>query len=333
MNFDFTAEQSALRDTVRGYLSRSDDPQWSVLAGQLGLAGIAVPERCGGAGASLVEVAVVVEEAGRALLCLPYLSTVAAAAAVEADLAGDLLAGIASGATVAVLALDGPATARRDGAGYRLDGVKRHVLDGGHADVAVVAADCDGRPGLYAVRAGDLDCQAHPTLDQTRGQATLTLAGSPGVLAGADPHAVGRAVDLVRALLAVESLGVAGASLAMTVAHLRDRRQFGVALAAFQALRHRVADLAVAVQAATSAAWYAVRVADTGEFPVAAPLAKLCATETAYAVTAESIQLHGGIGFTWEHPAHRYFKRATANRLLYGDPVALRRLVGARAGI
>jgi alkylation response protein AidB-like acyl-CoA dehydrogenase len=98
-------------------------------------------------------------------------------------------------------------------------------------------------------------------------------------------------------------------------------------------LRHRVADLAVAVESATSSAWYAIRVAGTGEFAVAAPLAKLVAAEAAYTVTAEAIQLHGGIGFTWEHDAHRYFKRATVNRLLAGDPIALRRLIGARAGL
>ncbi|MEN3307977.1 MAG: hypothetical protein V7603_4179 [Micromonosporaceae bacterium] len=329
MDFEFTAEQLALRDTVRAYLSRPDDPQWSILGGQLGLTGLAVAEKCGGSGASLVEVALAVQEAGRVLLSLPYLSTVTAAAALDPDLAGDLLAGIAAGSTVAALAVEGSATARRDGSGYRLDGVLRHVLDGGRAGVAVVAARCDGQPGRYAVRAEDLACEVHPTLDQTREQATLTLVDSPAVLVSREPGGV----DLLHAMLAVESVGVAEASLAMTVAHLRTREQFGLPLAAFQALRHRVADLAVSIAAATSAAWYAVRVAGTDEFRVAAPVAKLYATETAYAVTAESIQLHGGIGFTWEHPAHRYFKRATANRLLHGDPVSLRRTIGARAGL
>jgi alkylation response protein AidB-like acyl-CoA dehydrogenase len=121
----------------------------------------------------------------------------------------------------------------------------------------------------------------------------------------------------------------------MAAAHLRTREQFGVPLATFQALRHRVADLAVAVEAATSTAWYAMRLAAARdpELHVVAPMAKLVATEAAYRVAAESIQLHGGIGFTWEHDAHLYLKRATVNRLLHGDPLTLRRTVGQRAGI
>ncbi|GAA0961896.1 hypothetical protein GCM10009558_080640 [Virgisporangium aurantiacum] len=135
----------------------------------------------------------------------------------------------------------------------------------------------------------------------------------------------GPALSLLRAALAVESVGVARAALAAAVAHLRTREQFGAPLATFQALRHRVADLTVHVEAATSSAWYAVRVADTDEFDTAATIAKLVATDAAFEVTGECIQLLGGIGFTWEHDAHRYFKRATANRLLAGTPADLRR--------
>jgi len=341
VDFGFTPEQEALRATVRAAARRStrDDPLWTVLTGQIGLTALAIPEAHGGDGASLVEVAIAIEELGAALAPVPYLSSACAAAAIDPDCpaAAALLPDLAAGRTVATLALAEPGTgwlangwrctATRDGDRYLLDGVKEHVLDGDVADLAIVGASCDGgEPALFAVALTDRT--VHPTLDQTRRQARLVFRGAPAV----HVNAANGAVDLLLAALAVESVGVARTSLARIVEHLRTREQFGVALATFQALRHRVADLAVAVESATSSAWYAIRVAGTEEFAVAAPLAKLVAAEAAYTVTAASIQLHGGIGFTWEHDAHRYFKRATTNRLLGGDPVALRRLIGSRIG-
>jgi alkylation response protein AidB-like acyl-CoA dehydrogenase len=325
VEFAFTPEQEELRTTVRAMLARGAG--WDRLTTELGATALAIPEEHGGFGASLVEVGIVIEEAGRALLAEPYLSTVVAAAAMPGS---SWLPGIARGETVACLAVEGSCTARPDGDGYLLDGVHEHVLDGPVADVAVVAAVCDGEPGLYAVRLAEAKLTGSSTFDETRGQATISLSGTPGERVGAD---VGRAVDLMRAALAVESIGVARACLDLTIAHLRTREQFGVPLATFQALRHRVADLWVTTEAATSSAWYALRCAGSDEFAVAAPLAKLVAARAAYTVAAECIQLHGGIGFTWEHPAHRYFKRATANTLLFGDEPALRRLVAARAGL
>ncbi|MFI0793883.1 MULTISPECIES: acyl-CoA dehydrogenase family protein [Micromonospora] len=353
MEFGFTAEQAELRDTVRSFLSRHatsarvraaegfDAGLWQRLTGELGVAALAISEEYGGFGASEVEVGLVLEEAGRVLLPAPYLATVTAAAAVDGELAADLLAGIADGSTIATLALAEPGvgwtpeswtcTARRSGDGYLLDGVKEHVLDGQVADVAVVAAVCDAEPGLYAVRTGDARRTGYATLDPTRRQARLEFTATPATLVGR--RGVAHALDLLWAALAVESVGVARASLELTIDYLKTREQFGVPLAHFQALRHRIADLAVAVEAATSSAWYALRVAGTAEFAVAAPVAKLVATRAAYAVTAESIQLHGGIGFTWEHDAHLYLKRATANQLLLGDEVTLRRLIATRAGL
>ena len=352
MDFGFTAEQADLRDTVRAFLTRYatservraadgfDAELWRRLAGELGVTALAIDEEHGGFGASEVELGVVLEEAGRVLLPTPYLSTVTASAAVDPALAADLLPGLADGSVIATLALAEPGgdwisgrwscTARRAGDGYLVDGIKEHVLDGAVADVVVVAAVFDGEPGLFAVRAGDLRCTPHDTLDLTRRQARLEFVAAPATLVGRD---VWRALDLLWSGLAVESVGVARASLDLTIDYLRTRKQFGVPLAHFQALRHRVADLAVAVESAISSAWYALRVAGTDEFTVAAPVAKLVATRAAYQVTAESIQLHGGIGFTWEHDAHLYFKRATANRLLLGDEVALRRVIAARAGL
>jgi len=329
VDFEFSSEQAELRGVVRDFLKVHKGATWQRLTGELGLTALAIGAEYGGAGASLVEVGIVLEEAGAALLPDPLLSTVVAAAALDPALPGaaELLPALAAGTTVATLAIRATSggTATRDGRSYRLDGVWDNVLDGQVADVFVVAADdC-----LFAVR--DAAVTRHTTVDTTRGQARLVLRGTPGVLVGAST--VDHALDLLRAALAVESVGVARASLQSTVDHLKTREQFGVPLATFQALRHRVADLAVALEQATSSAWYALRVADTCEFAVAAPVAKLLACDAAFDITAAAIQLAGGIGFTWEHPAHHYLKRATTNRLLAGDPIALRRLIGRRAGI
>ncbi len=323
----FTPEQEELRATVRAAFAKGR-PLWTVLAAEIGATALAVAEEDGGFGASLIEVGVVVEEAGAVLLAEPYLSTVAGAALLAGQ---PILPAVAAGERVATLALGAPeCTATRTGDGYVLDGVKDYVTDGARADVFVVSAVCDGKLGLYLAEGAEK--RAHETLDQSRPLARCTFAATPAVRLEAS---VERALDVARALLAVESVGVARASLAMTVDFLLTRKQFGVPLASFQALRHRVADLHVRSEAATSAAWHALRAVESGapDSAVAARIGKLVATQAAYAITAESIQLHGGIGFTWEHPAHRYFKRATANLQLFGDPATLRREIAALAGI
>jgi alkylation response protein AidB-like acyl-CoA dehydrogenase len=337
VNVAFTPEQDELRATVRRLLSRHHGPAgplWTTMTKDLGLTALAVPEEHGGFGASLVEVAIAIEEAGAALAAVPLLATATATAAIDPDMqaAADLLPGLADGTTVAALAFGDPGDpcrAEPDADAVRLTGVAHHVLDGAAADVVVVAARLPGGDdALFAVSIADCARTAHPTLDQTRGQASLGFTGAPARRVsrpGDGGAAAARALGLLRAALAVESVGVARAALSTVVTHLTTRKQFGVPLATFQALRHRVADLHVGIEAATSSAWYAVRVAGAGEFPTAAAVAKLVATEAAYTVTAQAIQLLGGIGFTWEHDAHRYFKRATANRLLAGDPVMLRR--------
>jgi alkylation response protein AidB-like acyl-CoA dehydrogenase len=323
MRFGFDDEQIALRETVRDFLRNNTGDVWDRLTGELGLTALAVAEEHGGFGASLVEAGIALEEAGAVLLSAPLLSTVTAAAALDpgCPAAAELLPRLAGGSVRAALALTGDHTLEP---GPRLTGVAEHVLDGDVADLFVVAAG----GGLYAVT--EADVQPRTPLDQTRGQARVVFEHAPARLVAADARPAG---DLLHATLAIESIGVARTSLQSTVEYLRTREQFGVPLATFQALRHRVADLAVAFEQATSTTWYALRVAGTDEFAVAAPMAKLVATEAAYAITAAGIQLAGGIGFTWEHPAHRYFKRATANRLLAGDPTALRRLIGARINL
>ena len=344
-----TPEQAALRETVRDFCRKHAGPQaWARLTGELGLTGLAIPECHGGAGAGLAEVAVAVEETGRVLLPAPYLSTALAGAVLSegdavlgegdavlgageavlgAGEAAEFLPGIASGALRAAFVLGGSVTAA-DG---RLTGVAHHVLDGAEADLFVVRARDGGQDALFAVRAADAVVTPAGTLDQTRSQATVEFRGSPAVAAGCP---AGRAEDLLRVMLAVESVGAAAHCLDVTVDYLKTRVQFGRPLGAFQALRHRCADLAVEVTSARATAYAAVRAAGSpAELAVLGPLAKRHCVDVFWHVAAETIQLHGGIGFTWEHEAHRYLKRAKTSQLLHGNPVELRRLVSQRAGL
>ena len=330
-----TPEQAALRAAVRDFCRKHAGPQaWARLTGELGLTGLAIPECHGGAGAGLAEVAVAVEETGRVLLPAPYLSTALAGAVLSEGCAADsgdgsagFLPGIASGALRAAFVLGGSLTE----SGGRLTGVADHVLDGAEADLFVVRAG----DALFAVRAADAVVTPAGTLDQSRSQAAVEFRGAPAVAAGC---AAGRAEDLLRVMLAVESAGAAAHCLDVTVDYLRTRVQFGRPIGAFQALRHRCADLAVEVASARATAYAAVRAAASpagpaAELAVLGPLAKRYCADVFWHVAAEMIQLHGGIGFTWEHEAHRYLKRAKTTQLLHGNPAELRRLVSQRAGL
>jgi alkylation response protein AidB-like acyl-CoA dehydrogenase len=346
---------------------------WTQLIEQLELTAVALPEAAGGAGTTFVEAGIALEEAGRALLPAPYLPTVVGATALGGVPA--LQERVVGGAVVA-LALDAQeplrpvAVARPAGgdhaagvpvagsathdaaapgsvgaagvAAWRVDGAAAHVLDGALADLFVVAAQVDGdeQPALFAVEAGagGVTVAAQPTLDQTRGQATVTFAGAPAIRLtdpGAGAAAVKRLVDTLWVALAIESVGAADRCLRMTVDYLRERIQFGRALGTFQALRHRCADLAAELEGARATAHYAAWAVDGApeELNEVAPLANAVCTEMLLHVAGETIQLHGGIGFTWEHDAHLYFKRAKANELLYGTPRALRLLAAERAGL
>jgi acyl-CoA dehydrogenase len=332
-----TPEQAALREAVRDFCRKHAGPgAWDRLTGELGLTGLAVPERHGGAGASLAEVAVAVEETGRVLLPAPYLSTALAGAVLSEGSAvpGDgslveFLPGIASGALRAAFAVGGSVTA----SGGSVTGIVQHVLDGAQADLFLVRAG----DTLFAVRAADAVVTPAGTLDESRSQATISFDDAPAVAAGC---AAERAEDLLRVMLAVESAGAAAHCLDVTVGYLKTREQFGRPIGAFQALRHRCADLAVEVTSARSTAYAAVRAAaapagtaSAAELAVLGPLAKRHCVDVFWHVAAEMIQLHGGIGFTWEHEAHRYLKRAKTSQLLHGNPAELRRLVSQRAGL
>jgi hypothetical protein len=276
----------------------ADDPSvWKRLAVEMGVAALPVED------VPFSWVTGVVQETGRVLLRAPYLSTAVAAAALKA--AGDTehLPGLADGSLTAALALDGDLT---------------QVADAVGASVLLLAVGDD----LQVVT--DFSAEPVDTLDLTRAYAAVTL-NSPGRVVGNASHAR----DLHWTALAAESVGAAQAVLELAVEHLLVREQFGRPLGSFQALRHRVADLTVLVEAAASTAWFAAQ-ADA-DLPVAAPLAKAAADEAFTTVAGECIQLFGGIGFTWEHDAHLYFKRAWTTALRNGEARTLRRLAFERS--
>ena len=361
----FLAERAPLTK-VRELMETADgtDPDvWRQASAQLGLPGIAVPEEYGGAGFSFADQAIVLEELGAALFTGPYLaSAVLAAAALlasdDTETMKDLLPGIAAGETIATLAFteDGgswdPASIRlaatRNAAtkdttgGWRLDGHKSFVLDGHSADLilAVAATETDGKLSLFAVTgtANGLTRQALPTLDQTRKLARLSFNHTPARLVG-EPGAA-RAVldhtlDVAAVALAAEQLGGAQRALDMAVPYARVRHQFGRPIGSFQAIKHRCADLLLEVESLRSAVGYAAAAVAAGstEVPVLAPLLKAYASEVYSHVAGENIQIHGGIGFTWEHDAHLYLKRAKASELFLGDASYHRERLATRIGL
>jgi alkylation response protein AidB-like acyl-CoA dehydrogenase len=302
-----------------------------------------------------VELIVVLEEMGRSLLCAPYFATIALAAnailASRDDAAKkELLPGIATGDTIATLAFTEDngrwdeggitTTATRAGDGWTLDGHKMFVLDGHVANLLVVAARTPAGLSLFAVEGDAPGLTRTPlaTMDQTRKQARLELAGTPGRLIGADGGAsagLSRTLDLAAVALAAEQVGGAQRCLDMSVEYAKERVQFGRPIGSFQAIKHKCADMLLEVESAKSAAYYAGWAAaeSSDELPVVASLAKAYCSDAYFHAAAENIQIHGGIGFTWEHDAHLYFKRAKSSELLLGDPTYHRELLAQRIGL
>ncbi|MFC8144398.1 acyl-CoA dehydrogenase family protein [Streptomyces paradoxus] len=355
-------ELRAAVDTPAGH----DRALWTALAGQLGLPGLALPEVSGGVGCSVTEMALACEETGRALAPTPLLATAVLAAPLllalgaEAQRAG-LLPRIASGRLTAALAVPGPALAtalaltghdrrgewagggraggvqaRRAEGGWQLYGQADQVLDGHSAELLVVAAHAGGfarsRVLLFLVRgdAAGLTRVRQTALDATRPQGRVQLRHTPAELLGDEAAdtlpALARLGGTAAACLAAEAVGAAGRVLERTVEYVGQREQFGRPVGSFQAVKHRLADAYVQVQAARSAAYYAAWAA-AGPAPgeeAAGGLALAQALEALRRAAAEGIQLHGGIGFTWEHEAHLYFKRAAGDELLFGPVHRLR---------
>jgi alkylation response protein AidB-like acyl-CoA dehydrogenase len=372
MDFLFTDEQLELRGAVRDFLGAKaaepgarrlmateagyDPAVWKQMSDQLGLPGLAVPEEYEGAGFGYLELGIVFEEMGRALLCAPYLSTVALATEALlrcADEAArkELLPGLATGRTIGTLALleqpgrwdeaDVRMRARRGSGGWVLDGRKRHVLDGHIADLIMVGARAPGGVALFAVdgMAPGLRRTPVPTLDQTRKQAHLEFAGTPARLIGDEAdgwRVIRRVLDTAAILQAAEQAGGACRAVEMAAGYAGTRVQFGRPIGSFQAVKHLCADMLTEAEAARSAAYYglwALAAGDEEELPLAASLAKVYCSAAYSKITGDAIQVHGGIGFTWEHPAHLYFKRAKASEAMFGTPGYHRDLLAARLGL
>ncbi|HLH46891.1 MAG TPA: acyl-CoA dehydrogenase family protein, partial [Acidimicrobiales bacterium] len=330
---------------------------WRQMAEQLGLQGLAIPEEHGGSGYTYVELTVVFEEMGRALLAAPYFATVALAANLllasdDAQAQADYLPGLAAGTTIGAVALaessgrwdeEGitlAATAGGSGEGWTLTGEKRYVIDGHLADLVLVAARTPAGVSVFAVDKGaeGLTATSLTTMDQTRKQAQLTFEGTPARLVGEEGRgwaAISTMLDKAVVALAAEQVGGAQKVLEMAVEYAKRRVQFGRPIGSFQAIKHKCADMLLEVESAKSAAYYAGWAAaeDNEELPVVASLAKSYCSEAYFHAAADNIQIHGGIGFTWEHPAHLYFKRAKSSELLFGDPTYHRELLAQRIGI
>ncbi|POX51966.1 acyl-CoA dehydrogenase family protein [Streptomyces sp. Ru72] len=340
----YSEEEEALRAAVRdlladhcdapGVIARTESgaphdlAAWKALADGMGLAGLLVPGELGGQGASHREVAVVLEELGRAVAPVPYLTS--AVVATEALLVcGDeeLLGRLASGRAIGALAVGlhtAPGavakTARLENG--TLHGELTGIADAAVADVLLVPAD-DG--GLYAVNADDVTVTPQVSLDLTRPLATVSLDGAPGRRVGDAEPAVRRALRAAAGLLASEQLGASDWALTETVRYLKERKQFNRPVGGFQALKHRLAQLWLEVAGLRAAARAAADALATGEdTDVTVAVAQAYASPVAVRVTEEALQLHGGIGMTWEHPVHLYLKRAKADSIACGTAGAHR---------
>jgi alkylation response protein AidB-like acyl-CoA dehydrogenase len=371
VNFGFSEEQEELRKMVKRFLDDKspetvvrelmatpegyDPAVWRQMADELGLQALGIPEEFGGQGFGPVEQYVVFEEMGAALLCAPYFSTVALAANALLESGDDAakatyLPGIAAGETIATLALTDdsgswvPAatstTATPGNGGYLLNGVKNYVLDGNTASLILVTAQTAKGLSLFAVagNATGLTRENLATMDQTRKQSRLTFADTPAVLIGADGGAetgIVRTLQKAATLLAAEQVGGSQRVMANAVDYAKNRVQFGRPIGSFQAIKHKCADMLLEVESAKSAAYYAAYCSqeNNDDLAVAASLAKSFCSEAYFHCAGENIQIHGGIGFTWEHHAHLYFKRAKSSELLLGDPAYHREILADLLGI
>ena len=350
------SEVRRLMETTDGY----DRAVWTQMGQELGLQSLHIPEENGGQGFSFVELGIVFEEMGRVLVCAPYYATVALATnailnAGDDAARKDLLPGIASGETIATLAFTEPngrwdasgieMVAKESGDGYTLDGTKMFVIDGHTANLIVVVARLEGTSdddgiGFFAVDgdASGVTRTALATMDQTRKQARLDFSGvaaKPLGSPGSAWPAMSKTLDQAAVCLCNEMVGGGQFVLDMSVEYAKERVQFGRPIGSFQAIKHKCADMLLEVESAKSAAYYASWAAteDNEELPVVASLAKAYCSDAYFHAAAENIQIHGGIGFTWEHDAHLYFKRAKSSEILLGDATYHRELLAQRIGI
>jgi len=334
-------------ETPSGY----DPALWKALA-EMGIAGLVIEEAYGGVGAGPVELELVTEETGAALLCAPLLSTVLAVGLLQAlndeDAKRRLLPEIAKGAKIATAALAGAkggwtrgdvaVAATPDGDGWRLDGTASFVTDGQSADVILVAARVGDEIGVFEIDRGaaGLSVEPLPTFDHTLRLADLAFSATPATRVGRGEAwpAIEQALDLVRVALAGEQAGGAKRALEITVDYAKTRAQFGRLIGSFQAFKHMAANLLLESESAISAARAAAKaLADHSPgAPAAISLAAFACADAFSQVTADAIQMHGGIAFTWAHPAHLYLRRARADAQLFGTPAAYRERFLAELG-
>lgn len=351
--FEFTEEHGDLRSLVRSWCERVWTPEhvrqiaeagsvdldaWRALGSELGVVGLSLPEQHGGGGLGVIELSIVAEELGQALACLPWISSAALGATalvssgddsalaewVPALAAGEKTITLAGGRTRLADAIT--VSAESDTDGWKLTGDTEHVPDGATADVILVLADTDSGPSLFAVDgdAPGVDRHSLATLDMTRRQANIHFNSAPARLIGAQgrgAEAVATALDVAATVLAAEQAGIAAHMLDVTTEYAKSRIQFGRIIGSFQAVKHRLADMAAATGNVRGAAYHAAWSHDHPSLDdpaLATSIAQQVASAGAVEVTAKAIQSHGGIGFTWEHPAHLYYKRAVSNSALFG---------------
>jgi alkylation response protein AidB-like acyl-CoA dehydrogenase len=359
-------EREALRESLRAFFAKYstetevrrlmatpggyDPAVWRRMANDLGLQGFAVPTEYGGSGFGAAELQIVLEEMGRALLCAPFLSSAVLATNVllsadDAGACGDVLPGLCDGSRIATVAAtadsgawDGPdvwhaigTTAPAGDGGWTVTGRKTFVTDALAADLLLVTAQSPQGPSLFLVEAADPGVSRSPlvTLDETRKQGTVELTAVPARLIGAAGQGADileRALVLSATALAGEQVGGARRALEMAVEYAKVRQQFGRVIGSFQAIKHKCADVLLAVEAATSAARAAAQAIDahSDEYAALAHLALSLATEAYVYAVHENIEVHGGIGFTWEASAQLYYKRAIAGTALLGSPTIQR---------
>ncbi len=356
-------EVGALRESVRRFLATSyapdvrrrliDDPtghdrdMWRVVAEQLGLAGLAIPEAYGGSGASAGAWQAAFQELGAALYCGPLFATAALAApallaAADEQARSEFLPRIADGSLIATLASTEPGrgwaladvatTALPTGAdSWAVSGTKAYVVDVQAADLILVTARTPDGLGLFAVEpdAAGLTIGVQPSIDLTRRLGRVELEDTPARrMSGPDDVTIALESARDRSFIALtaEQVGVASAALTMAVDYAVQREQFGRTIGQFQAIKHMCAEMLVDLEAAGALAGALARSADTGEeLAVLAALAKALCSEVAFSVAARMVQVHGGIGFTWEHDAHLYYRRAKSVELMFGDAAEQRR--------
>jgi alkylation response protein AidB-like acyl-CoA dehydrogenase len=371
MNFAFSEEQDELRASVRRFLEEKspittvrrsmelpeeiNESLWAQASDQLGLCALAVPESYGGLGYGTVELGIVLEEFGRALTCLPFFSSVVLGVSTLVHFGDEetkkaLLPAAASGerryAVGFFEAASGFETSHpqavavlRDGS-YRITGEKAYVIDGATATDLLILANTEDGPRVFHVisETEGLTQTAVLSLDQTRHLATVNLrdvvATPLGTTEGVQEK-LSAVLDTANAMLSCEMVGGAQRCLDMAVDYAKVRIQFGRPIGSFQAIKHKCADMLVEVESAKSAAYYAAWAAanDRDELRIAAPLAKAFCGDAYFSAAAENIQIHGGIGFTWEHDAHLYFKRAKSSQLMFGDSAHYREVIAERIGL